>query len=450
MGLDTATAERAEAMLLNEIERLRAIFSTYDAASELSQLNRHVGPFNASADLVTVLRDYEHWARHSHGICSAQTQAFMACWHDAERTQCEPTPTVLAELLHATQGTPWTIDGHTVTRHTTLPLNLNALAKGYILHQATHVLRQTFPTLASVVMNLGGDLVVQGEPVLVGVQDPATPWDNARPLTLLRLQNKAIATSGGYQRGFTIDGRRYSHLIDPRTGRPAEELQSATVLAADSRTANALATTCASGSAAEALRLVARTPGTECLLVDAAGVIHRSAGFAAWELTRTDTPDDPPKKDAPAVKEWPSDFVVNIALELPQPMGRAKRPYVAIWFENDAGKPVRTVTVWGNSSRWIRDLSVWWKFAKDDAALVKAVSRATRAPGKYEVVWDGKDDAGKPVPQGTYTVKVEVHREHGKHLTQIGTIKCLGEATKVTLDKNAETGDTVVDYRKKK
>ena len=73
-----------------------------------------------------------------------------------------------------------------------------------------------------------------------------------------------------------------------------------------------------------------------------------------------------------------------------------------------------------------------------------------RSPGKYTVVWDGKDDKGKVLPQGTYTVRVEVHREHGKHLFQTGKIQCGSEPAKLTLEANAETGETVVEYRKRK
>jgi thiamine biosynthesis lipoprotein len=81
---------------------------------------------------------------------------------------------------------------------------------------------------------------------------------------------------------------------------------------------------------------------------------------------------------------------------------------------------------------------------------VKAVTRATRGPGKYDLVWDGKDDKGKALPQGSYTVKVEVHREYGKHVVQSGKIECKAEAAKATLEKNEETAATAVEYAKKK
>jgi hypothetical protein len=221
------------------------------------------------------------------------------------------------------------------------------------------------------------------------------------------------------------------------------------VVAWDAVTANVLATTLCDLGPDEGLRLVAATPGTECLVVDAEGRTFRSPGFAALEVLG-DSPKDPPAEKKEAKTEpWPADYQVSISIELPRPMGRFRRPYVAVWIEDAGRKPVRTLTVWGDVSRWQRELTTWWKFAKDDADLVKAVTRATRTPGKYEIVWDGKDDKGQPLPRGTYTVKVEVHREHGKHLTQTGKIECAAVPATAKLEKNAETEETVVEYAKK-
>jgi hypothetical protein len=121
---------------------------------------------------------------------------------------------------------------------------------------------------------------------------------------------------------------------------------------------------------------------------------------------------------------------------------------VAVWVEDDMGKAVRTLAVWGNAPKYLKDLNDWWKIGKGDAALIRAVTRATRGPGKYSLTWDGKDEKGNPVPQGTYTVRVEVHREFGAHLRQSGKIECKDKDASVKMDKNAETGETVVEFKK--
>jgi hypothetical protein len=196
---------------------------------------------------------------------------------------------------------------------------------------------------------------------------------------------------------------------------------------------------------------VSATPDVECLLISGNGQQFRSAGFAAIEMAQAEKAANQDKKDDPAAKPWPEDYQVNFTLTLPSVTAKKyRRPYVAVWVENADAKPVRTITVWGNNPRWIKDLPQWWKFAKNDNDLVKAVSRATRAPGKYNVVWDGKDDKGNALSQGTYTVWVEVHREHGKLVRQTGKLTCGAEPTQITLEKNAETDATLVEYAKKK
>jgi hypothetical protein len=283
---------------------------------------------------------------------------------------------------------------------------------------------------------------------VIGVQDPMQPHENAAPLTALRLSNASVATSGGYLRSYTIGDRRHSHLLDPRTGRAAQGTASATVVAGTSVVANALATSLWVLSIDDGLQLLSELPGVECLLVAADGRQWRSGGFQQLQVALAAA-----DKEAAQAKatDWPEDYQVTINIDLPKMnVQRYRRPYVAVWIENLKGKSVRSITVWGNSPKYWPALPGWWKFAKDDKDLIKAVTRATREPGKYDVVWDGKDDKGAAVPQGTYVVRVEVHREHGKDLIQTGKIVCADKAAKTSMVRNAETGQTTVVYDKKK
>jgi thiamine biosynthesis lipoprotein ApbE len=447
---DGPAAARAEQVVLAEIERLRRVFSPFDPDSELARLNRSAGPFAASADLLAVLGEYEVWQRRSGGACSAGLGDLVRLWEEAGRTGNAPDGPTLAALSAQAARPGWSRDAAgRVVRTAAGPLNLNSLAKGYILHKASLAVRANVPGAAGLLLDLGGDLTGWGPCWTVGVQDPRRPAENARPLTALRLQNAAVASSGGYQRFVTVGGVRRSHLLDPRTGRPADGVAGATVVAPTSTLANVLATTLCVLAPAEGLRLAA-SHGAQCLLVTAAGCVLRSKGFAALEARLADDKARPAEK--PAKDAWPAGFEVSVALELPRPRTgrRIRRPYVAVWVEDGAGKAVRSLTVWGNKRKWLPTMSGWWKVANGDQALVRAVTRATRAPGKYTVVWDGKDDQGKALPQGTYTIRVEVHREHGKHLFQTGKIACLAEPASLTLEKNAETADTVVTYGKRK
>jgi FAD:protein FMN transferase len=448
---DRAIAETAERAVLNEIERLRRVFSLFDSESELCKLNRADGPVRISEDLRVVLHAYERWQPRSGWACNAQVEALVRLWTQAEKVGEMPDSHVLADLTAAIRRPGWYLtDGDaTVICTSPYPLNLNAAAKGYVIQRAVAVAKTT---VTAGLVNLGGDLFGWGEVSWpVGVQHPHSPADNAAPLGGLRLRDQAVATSGGYQRFFTIGGSRYSHLIDPRTGQPAAGVASATVTASDSVTANLLATTLCVLGVDEGLRLVEAVPGVECLILTATGLTFSSRGMRFETAVRA-AEEKISEENKSAGGAWPEGFQVTVPIQLPQIniARRYRRPYVAVWVEDTNGKPVRTLTVWGNSQKYLKDLTDWWKIARDDRTLVKAVTRATRSPGKYSLVWDGKDDKGKPVGQGTYTIRIEVHREHGAHRRQSGKIECGTDPATVTLAKNDESGESVVQYGGKK
>jgi thiamine biosynthesis lipoprotein ApbE len=443
-------ADACEQAVLDEIERLRRILSTYDPASDISRLNRERGPVPCPPELIEVLRAYEHWQRWSGGAFNGQLGGLIRLWKEAEKAGAPPDAAILSQLVYQINQPGWRIDEArgSVERLTDQALNVNAIGKGYILGKAAAAARAKIPSVQGLLINLGGDVHVWGDGGAagagwrIGVADPWQPEDNAAPLVLLRLRDRAVATSASYERFYTVAGRRYSHVLDPRTGRPAEGIASATVVAADNVTANALATSLCVLSPEEGLALIKATPGAECLLVAADGRQLRSDGWKRLELPLSRAADD--KKAG----KWPAGYQVSITLQLPTPTTgkKIKRPYVAVWIEDADGKPVRTITVWGNEAKYLKDLTAWWQFARDDRDLIKAVSRATRQPGRYQLVWDGTDDKGKPVAQGTYKVVVEVHREHGKHVKQTGTILCGTDKASTKLEKTAESEETQVTY----
>ncbi|MFO0958974.1 MAG: DUF2271 domain-containing protein [Isosphaeraceae bacterium] len=101
---------------------------------------------------------------------------------------------------------------------------------------------------------------------------------------------------------------------------------------------------------------------------------------------------------------------------------RYRRPYIAVWVEDAEGFPVRNLAVWvslGSGLRWLPDMKRV-QGRKPPAQgrqgdMVDTIGQATRAPGAYSLIWDGKDDKGKPVPPGDYTINLEAAREHGTY-----------------------------------
>ena len=448
-------AELAEAEALGELECIRLAFSLHDPNSELSQLNRSSSARPLTAEMFLALLEAKRWFQWTGGAYNARVGAIHKLWVKAEQCGTLPDPHSLSALASEIASPGWHIDEEkmTVRRLGEQTLDLNAFAKGYAIHRAARVVKERVPEVRAGLINLGGDMIGWGKTWPIGIQNPATPADNAPPLGGVALYDGAIATSGGYQRIFTIDSIRYSHLLDPRTGRPAEGIASATVLAPYSVLANMLATSLCVIHPEAGLQLVASLPDTSCLIVTASGMRISSPGFPLLPAQRMMqvVQDGKPEDKKPKADAWPEGFQVSVALELPKVgAGRYRRPYTALWVENAEGKAVRTLAVWGNAPKYLKDLNDWWKIGKDDKDLIKAVTRATRGPGKYDLAWDGRDDKGNALGQGTYTIRIEVTREFGQHLRQSGKIECKANPTSVKVAMNAETGETVIEYGMKK
>ncbi len=443
-------AEACETAVLEEVERLRRILSTYDPASEISRLNESLDAVRVSPELLEVLALYEDWRVRTGGAFNGQLGTLLGLWKDAEATGRIPDAAVLSDLARQIDGPAVILDveAGTARRRTSQRLNVDALGKNYILAKAVAAARARVPDATGILLSIGGDLASWGRGQdgawCVGVADPRRPSDNAAPLARARLGNVALASSGGYQRHVTVAGRRFPRLIDPRTGSPALGVLGTSVLAPDPVTADALSATLCILPPSEGLRLIAAISGVDAVIVDAEGVVHASPG---WER-RTEPVEIRQQKNT----SWPAGFEVSIDLALaktPKPAAGKpyRRPYVAVWIEDAAGRPIRTVTVWGNAPKHIKELSTWWAFGSKDAALFQAVGKATRDGGSYTLSWDGLDDKGKAVSQGTYIVHVEVNREFGQHYKNMaGAIPCRTKASGVDLPANAEVDGIKVRY----
>ena len=224
------------------------------------------------------------------------------------------------------------------------------------------------------------------------------------------MNNKAVATSGDYRRGSEIDGVAYSHIMDPRTAEPVAEVISATVAHQDAVTAGALATAFNVLGVAASLDLAAKYPDANYLIVDKEGNEFRSENWPATSSEKSSI-------SLVNVKEklWAAGQTLDINFELARFEGRARRPFVAVWIEDENHKPVRRIAVWYNKPRWLPDLRSWFAAKREAEFDVASVTSATRGAGQYTLVWDGKNDAGEFVPLGKYTVFIEAAREHGTY-----------------------------------
>jgi len=261
--------QEAERRILAEIERLEAIFSIYRKESEFNLWQATQGtPVSVSADLAFVLDAAETWRKLSNGAFLPTVETLTRVWKEkqgGDAEQAHPELDLSSEL--------WAVDKVALTaiRLTDLPASLNAIAKGYIVDRSVEVAHEV-EGVRQVLVNIGGDLRHWGEgAVQVNVADPSQPAENAIPLSVVQISNQAIATSGGYRRGFNVDGAIYSHIFDPYKRIPKERLGSSSAIAKTAMLADIFATILSVLPPEAGLKLADETDSVGAFVVEGAG-----------------------------------------------------------------------------------------------------------------------------------------------------------------------------------
>jgi thiamine biosynthesis lipoprotein len=482
-------ARQAEHRVLAEIDRLTLIFSGYDPTSELSRWQGAPRkPIRVSRELYEVLEASEYWGRRSDGAFDPGVEVLSRLWAQCSQMGRLPTQEETSAAKALLIKPAWRTGpvACTVQRLSDCPLSLDGIAKGYIVEKACDSALEGSDGVSGVVLNVGGDLRVRGLAArTIGVAAPWADSESSEPAVYIEVRDHSVATSGKSRRGFQIKDRWYSHVFNPRTARPVERVNSVTVVAERGADADALAKICGVLEPKESLRLINSLAGVECLIVTADGEFIRSAGWQHLERPRpivlalasqrdadsseaksTDKakPADKTKAEPkiPSRPAWNKEFelIVNIEINHPEAeKGRYRRPYVAIWVEDSEGRAVRTLALWvsmGGSGpfQWLPDLKYWYKSEEERKLAEKkdiffAVARPTRLPGKYRLIWDGKDNHGKQLGGGEYTIFIDAAREHGTYQNIRQHVSLSDKPFREDLKGNVEIRSASIEYRRK-
>jgi thiamine biosynthesis lipoprotein len=442
-------AGKAEAATLAEIDRENAILSAWQPASEFSRwVKTHDTPVKVSPELLDVLALFDAWRIQTGGALDASAETAVRVWKQAEAEHRQPTAEELANAVAAMQRPHWKLDraAGTATHLDDAPIALNSFAKSYIADRAAAAALQA--GASGISLNLGGDIVLRGDlSEQVAVANPRADAENDPPLDTLRLADRTVATSGAYRRGVDINGRHYSHIIDPRTGATAEDVLSSTVIAPDASEAGALATAFSVMKPAESQKLAARLRGVDYLLITADGRTIASPGWSRLETAHLQPAGFTLQAKKKGAASPHLDLLVTLELaSFDNP--RFRRPYIAVWVEDKDHNAVKTIALWSQKPRYLDELKVWYHDAKAYSGdIAYTVTSATRPPGKYTLRWNGLDDAGKPVPPGEYTVCIEAAREHGTYGIMRQEIDFDGHTPhQFTLPGNTEVSGASLDY----
>lgn len=274
--LTAAAGGRAIEAAFAEVERIEQIMSEWRPTSELSQLNDAAGGAMRplSPELFEVLQRSKQISEATDGAFDPTFHGVGQLWH-FEPGSVPPTREAVAAKLSLVDWRAIELDPNTSSGRLARPgmkVGLGAIAKGYGVDRASQVLKQHGFTHH--IVEGGGDTYVAGTkagaPWRVGIQRPDGPGS----LAAIPASDRAIVTSGGYQRFIEVDGKRYAHIIDPRTGWPIDEqtsAQSVTVTAPDATDADAYATAISVMGPVKGLAYVEAHPALEAVLVTRSG-----------------------------------------------------------------------------------------------------------------------------------------------------------------------------------
>lgn len=269
---DKPSAERAAKAAFARAAELDGIMSDYKPSSELMRLCAKAGggPVPVSSDLFAVLERSQHFARLTGGAFDATVGPVVRLWRRTRRMKVLPEPAALAAARELVGFDKLSLNSCNRTVALAKPgmkLDLGGIAKGYAADAMQAVLRQHGVTRALVAA--GGDIVVTDAPpdtvgwrvgiTALGEEDKAAPT--------LVLANAAVSTSGDAEQSVEIAGKRYAHVVDPKTGLGLGERFQVTVVAKNGTASDALATGLSVMGAERGLKLVTALDGVSARFV---------------------------------------------------------------------------------------------------------------------------------------------------------------------------------------
>jgi thiamine biosynthesis lipoprotein len=263
-------------------QRLDASLSRYDPAGDLSKLNRSAGRGAIAVDpeLARILEAAVAYSRLTQGSFDVTVGPLVALWTRAGETGVPPSAGEIARTKALVGADQIRVDGERVAlAREGVSVDLGGIAKGWALDQMLPLLRAN--GIADALLDFGQSSVwaLGAPPGAAGWRLLARGPDETASLGVITLSDQALSVSGSLGQSALIGGRRYGHVLDPRSGFPLEHRRQALVVAPDATLAEALSKALLILGEEEGVALVAAQPGCHGMLVDAEGGIWETPGW---------------------------------------------------------------------------------------------------------------------------------------------------------------------------
>lgn len=275
-----SAAEKALAAAFDEIERLEALFSVTRQGSDVEKLNRANGnAITISEETAELLSQAKGYGDLSNGAFDVTIRPLTLLWDFSAENPTIPSTQALSQTAKAVDYRNLTVTEKTAQLPVGAGVDLGGIAKGYIADRVREVINEQ--EVSSAIIDLGGNIVAcgnkRGKAFRIGIKDPR---DTAQLCAVISGQDVSAVTSGVYERGFTVNGVRYHHLLDPKTGMPVNNgLSSVTIVCKSSAKADALSTACFVMGEQAATKLIDSLDGVEALFVRTDGTIQATDGL---------------------------------------------------------------------------------------------------------------------------------------------------------------------------
>lgn len=247
---------------------------TATASNDVVKINENAGtkPVAVSADTINMIERSHYFAGSSGGAFDVSVGPVMDLWGFGKSEQQVPSDEEINRALSLVDYNKVQVDPSNMTVFLTKPgmsLDLGGVAKGYATDEAVKALKEA--GIQHAIINAGGNVYALGDkpdgsPWRVGVQDPR---GEKSIIGILYVKDRAVVTSGDYQRYFEQEGVRYHHIIDPTTGKQARDVMQTTVVTDSATDADILSTSLFVLGAQKGMCFVKELPGTGAIFIGA-------------------------------------------------------------------------------------------------------------------------------------------------------------------------------------
>ena len=273
-----------------EIERIERLISSWDANSQTAEINRQSGikPVKVAKELYELIARSIEISKITQGAFDISYAALDPVWFFDGRMKAVPSE---SERLKSVQNIGFkdlVLNAKEQTVYLPkkgMKIGFGAIGKGFAA-DATKKLMKSLG-VSSGIINASGDLTSWGKKPdgtdwQVGISNPENP---AKVFSWFPVRDAAVATSGNYEKYVTLEGKQYSHIMDPRTGMPVSGIKSVTVFAPKAELADAFATAVFIMGIDTGIDTISQLPGMSCIIVDAENNIHHSPNIQ-WANTK--------------------------------------------------------------------------------------------------------------------------------------------------------------------